>query len=93
MIDEISMMNWGILNILDQMLRVLMDSDVFMCGKCVILLGDLRQCPPIVRGEKRPDIVSDSIINRESWQYFKIHRLTKNMRGERMISRHPERKK
>ena len=93
MIDEISMMNWKILNMLDRMRRMLMDSDVFMGGKCMVLMGDLRQCPPVVKGGKRPDIVSDSIINRESWQHFKIHHLTKNMRVERMISRHPERKK
>ena len=93
MIDEISMMNWKILNMLDRMLRVLMDCDVLMGGKCVILMGDLRQCPPVVKGGKRPDIVSDSIINGESWPFFKVHHLIKNMRVERMISKYPERKK
>ena len=75
------------------MLRILMYSGVFMGGKCMILMGDLRQCPPVVKGGKRPHVVSDSIINGESWPYFKIHHLTKNMRVERMISRHPEREK
>ena len=35
------MMNWKILNRLHQMLRVLMDCDVFMSGKCVVLMGNL----------------------------------------------------
>ena len=59
----------------------------------MILMGDLRQCPPVVKGGERSDIVSDSIINGVSWSFFKVHHLTKNMRVERMISRHPEREK
>ena len=85
MIDEIFMVNWKILNVLDRMLQILMDSGVFMGGKCVILMGDLRQCPPVVKGGKRPDIVSDSIINGESWPFFKVRHLTKDMRVERMM--------
>ena len=50
MIDEILMMNWKILNMLDRMFRTLTNCNVFMGGKCVVLMGDLRQCPPVVRG-------------------------------------------
>ena len=57
------------------------------------MLEDLRQCLPVVKGGKRPAVVSDSIINGESWPFFKVHHLTKKMRVERMISRHPEREK
>ena len=46
------------------MLRIVMDSDMFMGGTCVILMGGLRQCPPVLKAGERPDIVSDSIINR-----------------------------
>ena len=41
MIDEISMMNWKILNMLDRILRSLMNKDDYMGGKCIVLMGDL----------------------------------------------------
>ena len=63
MIDGIFMMNWKLLNMLDQVFRVLMNCDVFMGGKYMILMGGLRQCPPVPKGGKQPDIVSDSINN------------------------------
>ena len=92
MIDEISMMNWKILNMLDRMLRILMNKDEYMGGKCIVLMGDLRQCPPVVRGGKRPQVAADSIIHGESWTSFKVHRLHKNMRVEKMILQYPERR-
>ena len=48
MIDEISMMHWNQLDLLDRLLRELIKKDEFMGGKCVVLMGDLRQCPPVV---------------------------------------------
>ena len=92
MIDEISMMNWKFLNMLDRMLRSLMNKDDYMGGKCIVLMGDLRQCPPVVKRGKQAQVAADSIIHGESWQLFKVHRLHKNMRVERMISQYPERK-
>ena len=91
MVDEVSMMNWKLLDMLDRFLRLLMDNDTYMGGKCVILTGDLRQCPPVVTGGKRPAIVSASVINSEIWSQFTAHRLTINMRVERLISASPER--
>ena len=46
MIDEVSMMNWHLLNFLGRFLRILMNKDTFTGGKCILLMGDLRQCPP-----------------------------------------------
>jgi len=80
------------LNMLDRMLRILMNKDEYMGGKCIVLMGDLRQCPPVVRGGKRPQVAADSIIHGESWTSFKVHRLHKNMRVERMILQYPERR-
>ena len=34
-----------------------------MGGKVVILMGDLRQCPPVVSGGNIPAIVSASVVN------------------------------
>ena len=68
MIDEISMMNWKILNMLDRMLRSLMNKDDYMGGKCIVLMGDLRQCPPVVRRGKRAQAAADATIHGESWR-------------------------
>ena len=56
-------------------------------------MGNSRQCPPVVKRGKQPDIVSDSIINGESWMFYKVHHLTKNGRVARVILRHPDRKR
>ena len=48
MIDEISMTNWKILNMLDRKLRTLMNKDEYMGGKCIVLVEDLRQCPSVL---------------------------------------------
>ena len=77
---------------LDCMLRSLMNKDDYMGGKCIVLMGDLRQCPPVVRRGKRAQVAADSIIHGESWRLFKVHRLHKNIRVERTISQYPERK-
>ena len=58
----------------------------FMGDKCVLLMGDLRQCPPVVTGGSRPSIVEASVINADSWHEFTKHQLTKNMRVERIIA-------
>ena len=91
MVDEVSMMHWKLLNMLDRFLRILMNKDTFMGGKCVLLMGDLRQCPPVVTGGNRPAIVSVSVINAEAWSQFTTHKLTKNMRVERLINSDQER--
>ena len=91
MIDEISMMNWKLMNMFDRFLRQVMNCDKFMGGKCVVIMGDLRQCPPVVIRGQRPHIVSESVINSEAWRHFKLHSLKKNMRVQKMIEKYPER--
>ena len=86
MIDEVSMMSWKLLSMLDRFLRSLMKSDVYMGGKVVVLMGDMRQCPPVVPGGGRPDTVDTSLARYENWHRYTMHRLTKNMRVERLIS-------
>ena len=77
MIDEISMMNWKLMNMFDRFLRAVMNCDKYMGGKCVVIMGDLRQCPPVVIRGLRPHVVSESVINSESWSHFKLHKMKK----------------
>ena len=86
MVDEVSMMNWRLLNLLDRFLKQLMGNSSFMGDKCILLMGDLRQCPPVVTGGSRPAIVEASVINTDAWHEFTKHQLTRNMRVERIIS-------
>ena len=41
-IDEISMLHWNQLDLLDKLMRELMKNNKFMGGKWVVLMGDLR---------------------------------------------------
>ena len=91
MIDEVAMMHWKLLTLLNRFLQTLMKNNTIMGGKVVILMGDLRQCPPVVTGGKRPDIVSASVVGTDIWNQFTIHNLRKNMRVESLIARDPHR--
>ena len=57
----------------------------FFEGKVVILLGDWKQTPPVVKYGCVSDIIKASIINSPVWQLFNIYKLTINMRLYGMI--------
>lgn len=48
--DEISMVNFHVVETVDRSFRQLMDSDAIFGGKLFIFLGDFRQLPPVIRG-------------------------------------------
>ena len=75
MVDEVSMMHWKLLTLLDRFLKTLMKNNKDMGGKVVILMGDLRQCPPVVTGGNIPAIVSALVVNADVWSQFTIHNL------------------
>ena len=79
MIDEVSMMNFDLLDLLDRFLRVLMEKDLCMGGKLI------RQILPVVPGGNRAAIVSATILSSDIWKYFKPLHLTKNMRVECLL--------
>ena len=92
MIDEISMMHYNQLDLLDKVLQELMRNNEYMGGKCVVLMSDLRQGPPVVTGNSsRAAIVCASVINIQVWRQFTKHHLRKNMRVERLINIDPTR--
>jgi len=84
-IDEVSMMEYKLLEMMDRFLKTLMGRGDFMGGKVVVLLHDFRQILPVVPGGGRTAITSASVIHSYLWPHFTTLRLTKNMRVERMI--------
>ena len=78
MIDEISMMNWKLMNMFERFLWQVMDCDKHMGGKCVVVMGDMRQCPPVVVGGQRAHVVSDSVTKSECWEHFQVHKMKKS---------------
>ena len=84
-VDEVSMMDYKLLDLLDRFLRVLMENDTFMGGKLIVLMHDFRQILPVVPRGSRATIVSTSVMSSEAWAQFKSLHLTRNMRVERLI--------
>ena len=89
LIDEVSMMHRDLLDMLDGLLRTLMDRDEPMGGKLVILLYDFRQLLPVIPREGRAGIVAASVKNSKVWPHFTELKLTRNMRVERLIKENP----
>ena len=89
MIDEVSMMNYKLLNMLDRFLRGLMGCDTYMGGKLVILMHDFRQILPVVPQGRRADIVSAAVMSSDIWQHFKPLYLRQNMRVQRFLRLNP----
>ena len=79
-IDEVSMMDFKILDLIDRYLRVLMNNDKPMRGKIVILMHDIRQILPVIPPGSRASIVSSTIMCSEAWEHFTQETLTENMR-------------
>jgi ATP-dependent DNA helicase PIF1 len=84
-IDEVSMMNFKLLDLLDRFLRELMGNNEYMGGKLVILMHDFRQILPVVPQGRRADIMAAAVINSKIWTQFKPLRLRQNMRVHRML--------
>jgi hypothetical protein len=85
MIDEVSMMNYRLLDLLDRFLKELMGNTNFMGGKLVILMHDFRQILPVVPQGSRADIISAAVINSEIWSQVVPLKLRENMRVQKML--------
>jgi hypothetical protein len=70
MIDEVSMMNYKLLELLDRFLRALMGVDEYMGGKLIILMHDFCQILPVIPQGRRADIVAAAVINSDIWDQF-----------------------
>ena len=87
-VDEVSMMSWKQLLLLDRLLQNLMQNSHAMGGKLVVLMHDFRQLLPVVPGGSRANIVAESVICSELWSAFTPLTMVKNMRVEKLISTH-----
>ena len=79
-IDEVSMMEYKALDLIDRYLRVLMGNDIQFGGKLILLMHDFRQILPVVPGGNRAAVVSASVKSSENWDNFSTESLTDNMR-------------
>ena len=79
-VDEVSMMKWNQLQVLDRLLRLIMSIDKPMGGKLVVLLHDFRQLLPVVPGGSRAHIICEAVINSHIWNNFTTFYLKTNMR-------------
>jgi hypothetical protein len=79
-VDEVSIMKWNQLQVLDRLLRLIMPTDKPMGGKLVVLLHDFRQLLPVVPGGSRAHIICEAVINSHIWNNFTTFYLKTNMR-------------
>lgn len=90
-IDEVSMMHANLLDMLDNFLKILMETDKIMGGKLVVLMHDFRQILPVVPGGRKVHILNAAVFNAQCWHQFTELHLNTNMRVEKLVAKHPER--
>jgi len=78
--DEFTTLSKYAIECLDRSLRFLLDSEEFMGGILVILMGDFRQCLPIIKFASAADIINACTNHSEIWPNFEQQILTKNLR-------------
>lgn len=87
--DEAPMSSVHALNCVDKLLRLLMKNDIPFGGKCIVLGGDFRQILTVVHHGSKTMILERCIKNSPVWPYFRVLKLTINMRtglNERLFS-------
>lgn len=80
--DEAPMAPKYALEIMNKLLQKLMNNNKLFGGKTVVLGGDFRQLLPVCEGGTRSECVSLSIKKSCLWKYFKIFKLSQNMRAD-----------
>ena len=79
-VDEVSMMKWNQLQVMDRLLRSIMSIDKPMGNKLVVRMHDFRQLLPVVPGGSRAKIICEAVINSHIWNHFTTFSLKTNMR-------------
>ena len=87
-LDEATMGNRKLFAVVDRVLKDIMRGvdeslgDVLFGGKIMVLSGDWRQLPPVVRHAGRAGTVTSCLKYAQMWQNFTVLTLTTNMRVE-----------
>lgn len=74
--DEAPMANKAVLACVDDVCRHVMADQRPFGGKLLILLGDFRQCCPVIRGGSAAQVVDASITSSPLWEHVSVHHLT-----------------
>ncbi|CAH2019667.1 unnamed protein product, partial [Acanthoscelides obtectus] len=80
-IDEISMVHKSIFNEIGRKIREIMNNDIPLGGKIIIILGDFRHCAPIVPLAGKNETISASVKCSQLWQHFVKYDLLTNVRA------------
>lgn len=81
LIDEITMMSRHSLQIIDRILRNIMQADEPFGGKVFVVGGDFRQLLPVVPNGSRAQVLANCVISSPLWMSFERIILTDNMRA------------
>ena len=79
-LDEVSMLSQSVLSYVDKVLRDITNVNEPFGGKCLLLGGDWKQLPPVVKNASIPAIIHTSIRMSATYESAQILRLTQNMR-------------
>ena len=69
------------LEVVDRLLKYLMDSEEPFCGKVMVLGGDFWQVLPVITKATPPQIVNAWIVASYLWRRFHLIRFTTNVRA------------
>ena len=84
-IDEVSMMDYKVLDLIERYLRELMQCNKRFGGKLILLMHDFRQILPVILRGSRASVVSASVKFSDNWENFTAHSLTENMRVKQIL--------
>ncbi|XP_075083233.1 uncharacterized protein LOC142166985 [Nicotiana tabacum] len=70
------------IELLDLLLKDLMDSTILFGGKVIVLGGDFRQTLSVVRNGKKEDFINESLLYSHIWEELERLRLFENMRAK-----------
>lgn len=80
--DEVSMAKRKMIEVLDILLKDLMNTNILFGGKVVVFGGDFRQTLPIVRSGKKEDFICESLLYSDIWNHLEKLCSTENMRAK-----------
>nr|XP_016459228.1 PREDICTED: ATP-dependent DNA helicase PIF4-like [Nicotiana tabacum] len=78
--DEVSMAKKRMIELLDLLLKDLMDSTILFGGKVVVLGRDFRQTLLVVWNGKKEDFINESLLYSHIWEELERLRLFENIR-------------